>query len=569
MGLVAALGLAASLTPTAALAQPQVGLDVAFPELRFVRPVDFQHVGKQLFVVEQSGRIWTFPNDQQTTERTLFLDIRSRVRTNGNEEGLLGLAFHPDYTNNGYFFVYYSASSPRRSVLARYSVSAHDSLQADAGSENVVMTVSQPASNHNGGQIAFGPDGFLYIGLGDGGGANDQYGHGQNRTSILGTIARIDVNQTPYGIPADNPYAGSSTYRQEIYAWGLRNPWRFNFDDRTGYLYAADVGQERIEEINIIKNGGNYGWNIMEGTECFQSSRCSRSGLELPIFEYVHRSGAASVTGGYVYYGPRVPDLYRWYVFADYIDGRVWGLVYEQDALRQSAQLLDTSLLISSFGVDHNKEVYALAFDGFIYRFTAAGGALGFEEFVPDLKLIQGDAAPDIVLPAASGGLDPYDYSLSPDLPAGLVFDSGSRRITGIPTDSLAPAVYEYRAMDAAGREGKQQFTLEVEGVQVTRATSAISPDEGLFVHGNYPNPFFEQTLIAFDLDAPSFVSLALLDLRGRQVAELPPRPFNAGTNHTLRLPTGRLSSGPYLARITASSLRGQSSQTITVFQIR
>lgn len=569
MGLVAALGLAASLTPTAALAQPQVGLDVAFPELRFVRPVDFQHVGKQLFVVEQSGRIWTFSNDQQTTERTLFLDIRSRVRTNGNEEGLLGLAFHPDYTNNGYFFVYYSASSPRRSVLARYSVSAHDSLQADAGSENVVMTVSQPAGNHNGGQIAFGPDGFLYIGLGDGGGANDQYGHGQNRTSILGTIARIDVNQTPYGIPADNPYARSSTYRQEIYAWGLRNPWRFNFDDRTGYLYAADVGQERIEEINIIKNGGNYGWNIMEGTECFQSSRCSRSGLELPIFEYVHRSGAASVTGGYVYYGPRVPDLYGWYVFADYIDGRVWGLVYEQDALRQSAQLLDTSLLISSFGVDHNKEVYALAFDGFIYRFTAAGGALGFEEFAPDLTLIQGDAAPDIVLPAASGGLEPYDYSLSPDLPAGLVFDAGSRRITGIPTDSLAPAVFEYRAVDAAGREGKQQFTLEVEGVQVTRATSAISPDEGLFVHGNYPNPFFEQTLIAFDLDAPSFVSLALLDLRGRQVAELPPRPFNAGVNHTLRLPTGRLSSGPYLARITASSLRGQSSQTITVFQIR
>ena len=549
--------------------QPQVGLEIAFPELRFIRPVDLQHHNSQLFVVEQAGRIWTFANDHQTATRQVFLDIRNRVRSNGNEEGLLGLAFHPDYDANGYFFLYYSASSPRRSVLARYRVSSQDSLRADPASEAVVLTIPQPASNHNGGQIAFGPDGYLYIGIGDGGGANDQFGNGQNRTTLLGTIARIDVDQTPYGIPSDNPFAGSLTYRPEIYAWGLRNPWRFNFDHTTGYLYAADVGQSSREEINIIKSGGNYGWNIMEGTQCFRSSSCNRSGLELPIFEYNHQSGAASVTGGYVYYGPRVPDLTGWYVFADYVDGRIWGLVYDQDRLQQSALLLNTSLLISSFGVDHRGEVYALAFDGFIYRFKAEGGALGFDEHAQDLSLTQGEIAPDIVLPAAIGGTEPYTYSLTPELPSGLTFDPATRQIEGTPSDPAAPTRFDYQVTDHNGRKGRQHFELDV----VSNPFTSVTPDKasplGFIVRGNYPNPFVGQTLIAFDLGTPSTISLALLDIRGRQVATLPPRWFDVGAGHRLKLSTDQLSSGPYLARIMAQSNLGQAIQTITLVQVR
>ena len=567
LGLVLLVGL---LTPAATLGQPQVSLEIAFPELRFVRPVDLQHRHHQIYVVEQSGRIWTFANDPQSTERQVFLDIRSRVSNRGNEEGLLGLAFHPDHETNGHFFVYYSASSPRRSVLARYSVSAQDTLRADPTSEEIILTLSQPASNHNGGQIAFGPDGYLYIAFGDGGGANDPFGHGQNRTTLLGTIARIDVDQTPYGIPSDNPFAGSSVYREEIYAWGLRNPWRFNIDFKTGYLYAADVGQSSREEINIITRGGNYGWNIMEGTRCFRSVSCNRTGLELPIYEYNHQSGAASVTGGYVYYGPRVPDLGGWYVFADYVDGRVWGLVYQNDRLEQSALLLDTSLLISSFGRDHRGEVYALAFDGFIYRFTSTGGALGFEEHARDYSLVQHGTAAAITLPAATGGTPPYFYRLYPaDLPAGLSFDEESRQILGTPSDSSASTLYDYRAFDAGGREGIQLFRLEVKAAIGTSAAQTTPAAEALRVHGNYPNPFADQTRITFDLSTPSEVSLAVLDIRGRQVAALPPRRFDAGAGHSLQLPTNLLSSGPYLARITANSSDGMITQTIPVLRVR
>ena len=564
-----ALALAVTfLAPVTSRSQPQVNLEVAFPDLRFVRPVDMQHWKEQLFVVEQAGRIWTFDNDPQTTDRSLFLDIRGRVRTANNEEGLLGLAFHPDHDTNGFFYLYYSASSPRRSVLSRFSVDPSNPLRAIPVSEEVILTVNQPAGNHNGGQIAFGPDGYLYIAIGDGGGANDQFANGQNRSTLLGTIARIDVNQDPYGIPTDNPFANSSTYRPEIYAWGLRNPWRFSFDHRTGLLYAADVGQSAREEINLIKNGGNYGWNIMEGTRCFRSSNCNRNGLELPIFEYTHQSGAASVTGGYVYYGPRVPDLRGWYVFGDYVDGRVWGLLHDQTTLKESAQLINTSLLISSFGTDHLGEVYATAFDGFIYRFTATGGALGFEGFSSDIRLTQGMAADVIELPAATGGTEPYTYQLTPDLPAGLVFHADTRQLAGTPTAELAPTQFEYIATDASGRVGKQTFTLEVEGVQDSSVPLEAGAAAGLHVHGSYPNPFSDHTMISFDLDRQSWVSLELFDIRGRQVVSLPARAFAAGPHKTLQFPTAAMSSGPYLCRITASSSAGQTAQTITLLYV-
>lgn len=366
-------------------AQSGIQVEPAFPDIRFTRPVDLQAAGdgsNRIFVVEQPGVIKVLDTDDANPSATVFLDIRNRVRDAGNEEGLLGLAFHPNYTANGFFFVYYTASSPRRSVLARYRVSASDPDRGDVGSEAVLLTQAQPASNHNGGQIAFGPDGYLYVGLGDGGGANDQFGNGQTRSTILGTILRIDVD-TPsggraYGIPADNPLVGNILgYREEIYAYGLRNPWRFSFDADTGRLFTADVGQNAYEEINIIEKGGNYGWNTMEGNHCFRPRQgCDRTGLTLPVAEYAHNGQPKSVTGGYVYRGARAPTLTGQYIYADYVDGRIWALTLD-GATVTSTELTDTRLNIASFGEDEAGELYICAFDGLLYRFAPTNTSTG------------------------------------------------------------------------------------------------------------------------------------------------------------------------------------------------
>ena len=366
-------------------AQSGIQVEAAFPDIRFTRPVDLQAAGdgsNRIFIVEQRGVIKVLDTDDANPAATVFLDIQNRVRDRGNEEGLLGLAFHPDYVANGFFFVYYTADSPRRSVLARYRVSTSDPGRGDRSSETVLLTEAQPASNHNGGQIAFGPDGYLYVGLGDGGGANDQFGHGQIRSTILGAILRIDVNTSgggrAYGIPADNPYVGNSLgYREEIYAYGLRNPWRFSFDADTGRLFTADVGQNAYEEINLIEKGGNYGWNTMEGNHCFRPRQgCDRTGLTLPIAEYAHNGQPKSVTGGYVYRGARAPTLTGKYIYADYVDGRIWALAMDGETITNT-ELTDTRLQIASFGEDEAGELYICAFDGLLYRFAPTNTSTG------------------------------------------------------------------------------------------------------------------------------------------------------------------------------------------------
>lgn len=358
-------------------------LEPAFPSLEFTRPVDLQHPGdgtNRLFLVEQAGIIHMFENRPDVIETGVFLDIRDRVNDQGNEEGLLGLAFHPDFEDNGYFYVDYTAASPRRSVIARYRVDPGDPNRADPGSETVLLEVAQPFSNHNGGQIAFGPDGFLYIALGDGGSGGDPQGHGQNLATLLGSILRIDVDNPSegrqYGIPSDNPFVdGAGGARPEIYAFGLRNPWRFSFDPATNRLWAADVGQNRFEEVDVIQKGLNYGWNIMEGNHCFEPEEgCDRTGLTLPVWEYGRDEGS-SITGGYVYRGSRAPQLEGRYLVADFSTGRVWALRYEGGPTAESELLMDTNLNISSFGVDENGEQYVLAFDGSIYHFSPTDGS--------------------------------------------------------------------------------------------------------------------------------------------------------------------------------------------------
>lgn len=357
-------------------AQAQDTLEPAFPNLTFNRPVDLQSPRdgtNRLFVVEQAGIIKVFDNSENADSAQDFLDIRDKVRDNGNEEGLLGLAFHPQYAQNGYFFVDYTASDPRRTVISRFTVSPSSPELADPESEVVLLETMQPFGNHNGGQIAFGPDGFLYISLGDGGSAGDPLNSGQNPKSLLGAILRIDVGgqsgALPYAIPADNPFSQDADGRRgEIFAYGLRNPWRFSFDAETGQLWTGDVGQNKYEEINQVTKGGNYGWKTMEATHCFEpSSGCSQQNLIDPIFEYGRNKGG-SITGGYVYRGTRTPEYFGQYIYADYASGRIWALRYDGQKAVENVELAHTNLHISSFGVDQNNELFMCAFDGKIYR---------------------------------------------------------------------------------------------------------------------------------------------------------------------------------------------------------
>lgn len=348
----------------------------AFPGLSFTRPVDLQYApddSERLFVVEQAGVISVFPNNSATTSKKTFLDIREKVDDQGNEEGLLGLAFHPDYKSNGYFYVNYTASNPNRTVISRFKVSGGNPDAAETGSEHVLLTFEQPYSNHNGGQVSFGPDGYLYIAVGDGGSGGDPHDHGQDRTTLLGTILRIDVNKLQngkqYGIPADNPFAKNNNgYREEIYAYGLRNPWRFSFDSENGQLWTGDVGQNAYEEIDIIEKGGNYGWNTMEGNHCFEPKNgCERSGLKMPVHEYSRGEGI-SVTGGFVYRGPSLEGLRGKYIYADYATRRVWALDNAESGKPVNTLLFEADFNISSFGVDQNRELYLCGFDGKIYK---------------------------------------------------------------------------------------------------------------------------------------------------------------------------------------------------------
>ncbi|MDP2654289.1 MAG: PQQ-dependent sugar dehydrogenase [Candidatus Omnitrophota bacterium] len=354
----------------------------AFPHLTFEQPVDLQHSpdgSDRLFVVEQKGMIRVFQNIPATKSTAAFLDIRDRVFAGHMEEGLLGLAFHPQYRTNGLFYVYYSAKDPRRSVLARFQRSASNPVQADIQSQSIILEVPQPYGNHNGGQIAFGPDGYLYVALGDGGGSGDPHGNGQNLKTLLGKILRIDVDRPvsgrAYGIPPDNPFVGHAVGgREEIYAYGLRNPWRFSFDPLTKQLWAGDVGQDKpLEEVNIIRKGKNYGWNILEGRECFNPPQgCSTLGLELPVWQYTSDKGR-SITGGYVYRGKKIPGLYGKYIYADFMSGNIWALA--SDGKKTTVNKLihaDPGLYISSFGVDQDQELYFCSFNGNIYRLAAS-----------------------------------------------------------------------------------------------------------------------------------------------------------------------------------------------------
>ena len=368
----------------------QLGLKsrLAFPKLKWdqweaidengrtrpLRLIELTHANdgsNRLFAVSQFGEIWTFKNQHDVQQSHLLLDLSAKVKSwrsrGANEQGLLGLALHPKFKDNGYFYVYYSDDRAPRSIVSRFSISADDPNKADPNSELVLMEIDQPFQNHNGGSIEFGPDGYLYLGLGDGGFRNDPLAAGQDLSTLLGSILRIDVDHPAdgkqYGIPSDNPFVSNSKARKEIFAYGVRNPWRLAFDSKLGDLWIGDVGQELWEEVNVIRKGGNYGWSGREGMNGF-GNRPAVPGVGKPIdpiWQFDHRVGR-SITGGRVYRSSRIPSLSGKYLYADYVSGVIWALSFDPSSKQATAneQVTPDNVKVLAFGEDGDGEVYYL-----------------------------------------------------------------------------------------------------------------------------------------------------------------------------------------------------------------
>jgi uncharacterized repeat protein (TIGR01451 family) len=400
----------------------------------FDKPVHITNAGdgsQRLFVVEQEGLIRIVKN--KTLLPKPFLDISARVSCCG-ERGLLSVAFPPGYANKGYFYVNYT-NNDGNTVVARYRVTTDPDI-ANPNSEEIILAIDQPFSNHNGGQLAFGPDGYLYIGMGDGGSGGDPQDNGQRPDTFLGKLLRIDVESgaSPYAVPPTNPFFQNRTYRREVWAFGLRNPWRFSFDRQTGDLYLGDVGQGAYEEIDVQPNsspgGENYGWRIMEGNHCYASNTCTQSGLTLPVVEYDHSQGNCSVTGGVVYRGQQFPRLQGVYFYGDYCSGIIWALKISSSA-PQSRRVLDTSFNISTFGEDDAGEAYLADLSGgVIYHITDANSPSG-----ADLRVSLSDAPDPVVVNTNltysltitnNGPSSTANVKISTTLPSGTTFVSAT-----------------------------------------------------------------------------------------------------------------------------------------------
>ncbi len=398
------VGALVSLSATLAAAQsqpaetagsntlPKLELKAAYPGLKLPLPLWLgapPDGSKRFFAMGQDGRVWILPSDRESKEAKVFLDIVDRKPHEQYEEGLIGLAFHPQFKSNGKFYIFYNQQFPKRSVLSEMQVSASDPDKADLATERVLLEIPKPYWNHNAGCLQFGPDGYLYVAVGDGGQNGDPHNFGQSLHVIYGKILRIDVNsragRVPYGIPKDNPFVGNvdSDLRPETWAYGLRNPWRFSFDRQTGDLWVGDVGQDKWEEIDFVVKGGNYGWSDWEGFHQFREKPLGKDWIE-PVIEYAHNPALAkegrfpnhsvgsSVIGGYVYRGHKLPKLSGVYVYADYVVGTVWGLRYEGGKLTADGTLVKSNPTrpITSFGEDADGELYVTAFDGRIYEFV-------------------------------------------------------------------------------------------------------------------------------------------------------------------------------------------------------
>ena len=532
--------------------QAQYNFEVAFPNLTFSSALDLQNAGdgtNRFFAVERDGRIKVFQNESTVNSTKMFLDITDRV-SSGGETGLLGLAFHPNYETNGYFYVNYTAPNPLRTVISRFQVSVSNPDSADKNSELILLTYNQPYSNHNGGCVAFGPDGNLYIAAGDGGSGGDPQNYAQNINVLLGKIIRIDVDnpQSPlnYGIPADNPFVDSTNVniRKEIYAWGLRNTWRFSFDPVTGWLWAGDVGQGDWEEVDIIQNGKNYGWRCYEGNHPYNLTGCNGT-YEFPIWEYSHSLGF-SITGGYVYRGQSVPELSGKYICGDYVSARVWAIDYDGINPATSAQITTAPGSITSFGIDENNELYLVSFNGKIYKFTPTIVPVELISF--NATIIDGKVRLDWFTSTETNNAG-FEIERSQDgVNYEVIFFIGGkgttthRNVYSYIDESVSMGVCYYR-LKQVDFDGSFEYLKTV--------TVDLGLPETFILKQNYPNPFNPKTIINYQVPKNGIITLKVYDVLGNEMATLVDEEKTAGS-YNIEFDASQLTSGIYFYKLTA-----------------
>ncbi len=503
----------------ALFAQPDIELQVFASG--FNQPVDLASAGdERLFVVEKNGIIRILDEEGNTLPQA-FLNIGPRVNSSAGERGLLGLTFHPDYENNGYFFVNYTRNDGTTRI-SRFQVSDNNANLADPGSELILLEVEQPFPNHNAGDLSFGPDGYLYFGLGDGGAGGDPIDAGQDRLRLLGKMIRIDVdNGNPYSIPPDNPFAEDDFTLDEIWALGLRNPWRFSFDRLTGDMWIADVGQNAFEEIDFqpagSPGGENYGWRCYEGFEPFNLEDCpAEDAFTFPAHAYAHNLGC-SVTGGYVYRGTRYPNIYGHYIYADFCSGRFWSLTPDGQGGWENQELLnDVNSEFVSFGEDRYGELYAAGISsGNIYRVTSPCEG-------PTVSItMEGNVL------TATAGFESYRWLLNGEPIEGANGQSHTATESGL---------YTVQATNASGcTQGADAPVTIAVGVE-----EAI----GLSHFAVSPNPFGEVFRVEIITDQPAKLRLKLLGLDGKQLSD---QEILVVSDLVVDIPAGRLAKGVYL----------------------
>ncbi|GEP50212.1 glucose dehydrogenase [Flavobacterium noncentrifugens] len=429
----------------------------------FNAPTEIVNAGdSRLFVVQQGGAIRIL-NTDRTINATNFLTLTTATISTGGERGLLGLAFHPNYATNGFFFVNYT-NTAGNTVIARYHVSDNPNV-ADAASGTVLLTVAQPFSNHNGGTLKFGPDGYLYIGMGDGGDGGDPGNRAQNISENLGKMLRIDVNSgSPYGIPPTNPYAGALVGNDEIWAIGLRNPWKFSFNKSTGDLWIADVGQDAIEEINKVAApltpGLNFGWRCYEGSAPYNTSGCAAIGtMTMPIAEYNHSTGGHSITGGYVYNGTTYPNLQNKYLFADYYQNRI-GMVDNTTGARTYSATFSGSSGFTTFGEDVTGELYvAASATGKILKITDTSLATtNFDKMTFSVSPNPASSEINLKISYARFPAAVKFYDVTGKLLMNANIDSN---LSSLPTGSLQSGMYIITVTDQSGASSSTKLTIK------------------------------------------------------------------------------------------------------------
>jgi len=530
--------LVAQAQPSTVLVEDEWG-DIFVPRI-----LGLEFVEDQAIAVSQDGILYRIDRTQTPYTRMDFLDLTDVVGNTGGERGLLGLAFHPDFPNTPKFYVNYTRDNPLTTVISEWELNPATWV-VDLNSERVLLTYEQPFANHNGGHIAFGPNGYLYISSGDGGSAGDPMNNAQDTSNLLGKILRIDVDGSgsglEYSIPVDNPFLGGAG-RNEIYAWGIRNAWQFSFDREIGELWAADVGQNAWECIHVIFNGKNYGWRILEGSHCYRPSiGCDSTGLELPVFEYNHSQGDRSITGGYMYRGQKQPLLYRKYLYGDFVSGRIWALEVTPDALQvvSNVELMNTSINVSAFAEDDEGEVYVLTYgSGGVRRLIAEPPAPSWTAEVDTLY-----REDQIRWTAEGAEVDDFTLEISRDsMFTDMVFDG---RVTdtffhpGVEFADLEIGLYyaRLRAENPAGQGELSEVSAWYYADEATSVLSFFSAEDVLL----YPNPASDVIHVEWPKDF-SVSQYIIRDARGQNVLE-GSGDFTVGQ---FRLDVGSLPAGSY-----------------------